>query len=88
MSIAVAYSGFTPAAWTAGTHLSIDALSCVRSASGRRLFLARQVDGQLGQALADRLVGQRLDQRVVDLGDDCPSTCPSAPKKPFQIVTS
>ena len=53
------YSGLTPAAGTAGTHLSIEALSWAASARVSPPCPRRQVDGELGQALVCR-IGHRL----------------------------
>ena len=70
LHVAGIYSGLTPAAFTAGTHKSIDALSCAVRASGvASCGVGRSTASSVRRltTLGSASVG---DQRLVDLGDD------------------
>ena len=72
------HSALTPAALMIGHHFSISAF-VLRAERLRRLLLARHVSWPIRRAAAHRRIGQRHHGRGVELGDDIPAACPSAP---------
>ena len=70
LHVAGIYSGLTPAAFTAGTHLSIDALSCARRASGVASCGVGRSTASSVRRLTTLGSASVVEQRLVDLGDD------------------
>src|SRR5918994_5282823 len=81
------YSGLTPAARTAGTHLSIEALSCAPSASG----VASWAVGRSTASSVRRTLIFSSESVATSAWLSLATTSfgvPLGAKKPFQIVTS